>query len=321
MTCTSPNKAWKRRGDGVIVFDEPSRSDLAFHYYEALELPCQQCLDCRLRRASDWSLRIMHEASMHKCNCVVTLTYDEDHLPNRGMLNYRDVQLFIMRLRKAHPELRGALVYVCGCEYGKDGRPHYHIIFMGFDPSDKKEWSKSLGGTHLWLSDEVSELWRCGHVLVGELTKESADYVARYCVEKVTGERAKEYYRRVTDLDFGPPFVYWMPAECIRVSKGRAKPGEKTQFGRGIGARWLERFWSDVFPADHVVLRGGAELKPPRYYDKLLKRRDAEAFEVVRAKREAEALMPQRQADETPERRSVRAQCTRARAAFKKREL
>lgn len=313
MSCTSPLKAWKRRKDGSMLFNEPSRSELFLH--DALELPCQQCLDCRVQRASSWSLRIMHEASMHARNCVLTLSYRPEDLPHRGMLQYSDVQKFIRRLRDKVPGLDVA--YVCGCEYGEQlGRPHYHLILMGFDPDDKVSYGKAGDDSPLWTSKSMEELWKLGFVVVGQLSRESADYVARYCVSKVTGERAKEHYKR-QDADG----VYWLPPECIRVSKGRAKPGESLPFGRGIGARWLERYFSDVFPVDHVVLRGGLELKPPRYYDKLLKRRDAQTFEAIRAKREQEALTPQRQADETPERRSVRAQCTKARAAFKKRSL
>lgn len=32
----------------------------------------------------------------------------------------------------------------------------------------------------------------------------------------------------------------------------------------------MDRFFSDVYPVDRVVIRGGKISKPPRYYDKLL---------------------------------------------------
>jgi hypothetical protein len=36
----------------------------------------------------------------------------------------------------------------------------------------------------------------------------------------------------------------------------------------GIGSSWFAKYSSDVFPADHVIVRG-KECRPPRYYDKL----------------------------------------------------
>jgi hypothetical protein len=34
-----------------------------------------------------------------------------------------------------------------------------------------------------------------------------------------------------------------------------------------IGLNWLKKYWSDVYPRDHVTING-MKLKPPRYYDK-----------------------------------------------------
>ena len=77
----------------------------------------------------------MHEASMHMFNSFVTLTYDDDHLPEYNSLNYKHFQDFMKRLRKSHNRVR---FYMCG-EYGEDfSRPHYHaLLFNCFFP-DKK---------------------------------------------------------------------------------------------------------------------------------------------------------------------------------------
>ena len=57
----------------------------------------------------------MHEASMHMFNSFVTLTYDDDHLPEYNSLNYKHFQDFMKRLRKSH---NGVRFYMCG-EYDK----------------------------------------------------------------------------------------------------------------------------------------------------------------------------------------------------------
>jgi hypothetical protein len=72
----------------------------------------------------------------------------------------------------------------------------------------------------------------------------------------------------------------------------------------GIGHAWFDRFNSDVFPSDHVVVNG-KELKPPRYYDR--------CYEVICSPEELEMLKRKRirrarkfRENCTPERLEVR---------------
>ena len=111
--------------DGVKVFtDNLARNDVI----RRLSLPCGRCVGCRLERSRQWAVRCMHEASMHMFNSFVTLTYDDNHLPEYNSLNYKHFQDFMKRLRKSH---NGVRFYMCG-EYGEDfSRPHYHAIVTG----------------------------------------------------------------------------------------------------------------------------------------------------------------------------------------------
>ena len=93
MTCYHPVPAY-RTGTGV-VFSELRRHDILGR----IDLPCGQCIGCRMRRASDWELRVMHEASLWPVNCFVTLTYGRDQLPPHGSLCHEDYQKFMKRLR------------------------------------------------------------------------------------------------------------------------------------------------------------------------------------------------------------------------------
>ena len=34
----------------------------------------------------------------------------------------------------------------------------------------------------------------------------------------------------------------------------------------GIGSTWLDKFQTDVFPHDYMVVRGGIKSKPPKYF-------------------------------------------------------
>lgn len=92
--------------------------------------PCGQCLPCRINKRRVWTHRMILESYMHPYSCMVTLTYDDAHLPVGRQLSKKDLQDYIKRVRYAL-EPRRIRYYACG-EYGaRTHRPHYHIIFFG----------------------------------------------------------------------------------------------------------------------------------------------------------------------------------------------
>ncbi|HGJ5877695.1 MAG TPA: hypothetical protein ACHBZ9_01075 [Arsenophonus nasoniae] len=245
-----------------------------------VEVPCGQCIGCRLERSRQWAVRCMHEASLHEDNCFITLTYDEEHLDDHASLNKRDFQLFMKRLRKRFGE--GIRYFHCG-EYGELlQRPHYHACLFNFDFPDKTLWTVR-NGVRLYRSEALEELWPFGYSSIGSVTFDSAAYVARYITKKITGDNADEYYQG-------------REPEYITMSR---KPG--------IGAKWLEKYTEDVYPLDKVVLQTskGAKLaKPPRYYDKIYDLSNPSEFERIRAKRVRKASVHSE--DNTYERLAVR---------------
>jgi hypothetical protein len=252
--CTSPFPAW-RLEDGTIVFSERGK------VLQSLWLPCGQCVECRLERSRQWAVRVMHEASLWKENSYITLTYDDEHLPPDRSLRYEDFQLFMKRLRK-HFTGRRVRFYMCG-EYGETThRPHYHACLFNVGFADKL-YFKSTNGFKLYTSRLLRELWPLGSHLVGDVSFQSAAYVARYCMTKVTGQFAGQR----CDVSTGE--ISRFVPEFNHMS---LKPG--------IGAMWFDRFKSDVFPLDHVVVRG-SESRPPRYYDVKLARVDPDMMERV----------------------------------------
>lgn len=138
MSCYHPIAGF--RTPHGVVFSELRRHDIL----GSIELPCGQCIGCRMRRASDWSLRVMHEASLHKENCFVTLTYGRDKCPVDGSLLHEDFQKFMKRLRKRVGRVR---FYMCG-EYGPlNQRPHYHACLFGVSFSEGRvPMGKSASG-------------------------------------------------------------------------------------------------------------------------------------------------------------------------------
>lgn len=246
---------------------------------------------------------------MHKRSLFATLTYADEHLPGArpddfrypGDLDYRDFQLFAKRLRKAKGPFRH---YTCG-EYGERyWRPHFHSILFGVDFPDAYYWRMSSSGFRLYRSPALEKLWPYGQCEVGEVTFDSAAYVARYCMKKVTGEDAERHYQAVSEQTGE---VYSLTPEFVHMS---LKPG--------IGATWFEKYQSDVFPHDRVVVNG-VECRVPRYYDILLARKDAAAIIPHKIARMDNAL---RFADNnTPERLAARERVLKAQLSTKVRNV
>jgi hypothetical protein len=237
----------------------------------------------------------MHEASLYKNNCFLTLTYRTEKLPlsheidiNTGeviqyecipTLNKRDIVLFMKKLRKRFGE--GIRFFQCG-EYGeKFGRPHHHVLLFNFDFPDKYLWTIK-NGYRLYRSPSLEKEWPHGNSLIGNVTFESAAYVARYITKKITGDFAFEHYNT-------------RQPEYITMSR---RPG--------IGRTWFEEFHSNVYPADHCVVRNGNSTiigRPPKYYDYLFDLQDSATFERIKLKRLKFAKLSQ---DNTPDRLIVR---------------
>jgi len=238
---------------------------------------------------------------MHDQNCFITLTLDDDHLVYGGqqhaILVPRDLELFWKQLRKRTG--RRFRYFACG-EYGsKSNRPHYHACVFGLDFEDKKLW-KVENGINLYTSDFLDSVWKRGMCTVGDVTFESAAYVARYTMKKHT---------RLDALLKG------IPPEFIRMSRGgRGKHG----LG-GIGSSWYDKFKTDVFPHDKVSIRGGIQCKPPKYYSRKFKSESPLAYEDIEWNRYCYARSKWR--DNTPLRLGVRYRVKLAQIASLKRSL
>lgn len=197
------------------------------------------------------------------------------------------------RLRRwlGHKKLR---FFHCG-EYGEDTkRPHYHCILFGHDFSDKELKYTSKRGDKVYTSQKLDELWTHGHCSIGDVTFESAAYVARYVTKKITGEKALDHYNNI-NKETGEVLSERLP-EYTTMSR---RPG--------IGKNWFEKFNKDVFPYDEVVLRG-KRMKPPKYYSALYEQVEPEKYFAIKAQRKAAAKKPEVIADNIDPRLRVKEQ-------------
>lgn len=243
MSCNRPLVAF-RSASGSVVFKEPPVG-----HQGALSIPCGQCIGCRLDYSRGWATRCMHEVQMHRFNWFVTLTYDV----NPVSLDYSHFVKFMKRLRRRCDfKIR---FFMCG-EYGEQlGRPHFHALLFGLKLSDLKIFSQKEG-RKLFTSQFLTDVWGFGHVVVGDVTFDSAMYVASYAMKRITGEAAEKHY------------------QCVVAETGEIvdRQPEFCEMSRnpGIGAAWFDKYQDDLYNYDRCIVNG-AETRVPRYYDRKLR--------------------------------------------------
>lgn len=269
-------------------------------------------------------MRCVHEASKHQENCFITLTYAPEHLPYGASLVKKDFQDFMKRLRKKLGTRRVSFFH-CG-EYGDDpldaqylprsvetsrgtilGRPHYHALIFGFDFPDKTPWKKSHSGDQIFRSEILETLWPKGHSSIGAVTEQTAAYTAGYIFKKINGDEADSHYRfRLKDgsqVDLQP--------EYITMSRRPA-----------IGADWIAKYSDETYFHDEVIFRG-RPTKPPRFYDKQLRKENPSLFDLTKHDRTWKRLeqTEKLKSNNRPKRLKVREKVTRARISLYKRNL
>lgn len=269
MPCSSPNAAVRLPGKTVNgkqrikIFGKALSSE-----FQAQQLlPCGQCIHCRLEKSREWAIRLVQENKSHDESCFLTLTYDDDHVPINGSLIKSDFQTFFKDLRGRLDYYGEAKIKFFGVgEYGeKSGRPHYHALIFGQSfrcpigqcVGDEVEPARS--GARQFVHGVLSEVWPKGRHRISEVSFESAAYVARYALKKVTGAAKEDHY-------------------------GERVP-EFLSSSNGIGRGHFEAWKEDIYPQDRVVVPGRGQFAPPRYYDRLLEKADPEMYAKVQAQR------------------------------------
>lgn len=246
MACYHPLSAW-RHPLYLSNGGERRLSFVPFPGWNEIKVPCGQCIGCRLERSRQWALRCVHESTLHKHNCFLTLTYDDLHLPEGGSLNIEDITKFMKRLRKRVEPLKIRFLQ-CG-EYGSEFlRPHHHALIFGYDFPDKELFFRSSSGELTYRSAELETLWPFGFSSIGDLTFESAAYVCRYVLKKITGKNADEHYNG-------------LKPEFITMSR---RPG--------IASDFFDKFSDDMYPKDFITIRDGQRCRPAKFYDRLYER-------------------------------------------------
>lgn len=262
------------------------------------EIPCGKCTDCRLAYSREWATRCMLEARYYEHNQFVTLTYDPEKVPlsigcdletgeicEKGTLVPDDLKKFMKDLRRYyehHYNHTGIRFYACG-EYGSKeeyidrhgnkrvgtARPHFHLIIFNLPVKDKEYFFTNKNHDRIYTSQILFEkIWKKkGIVGIGDVTFESAAYVARYVMKKLKGPNAEENYK-----------LQGIEPEFVRMSR---KPGIAYQF--------FEENKDKIYDLDEIWITNNKGLaqkvKPSKYYDRLFDLDSPEAMKAIKERR------------------------------------
>lgn len=228
-------------------------------------LPCGTCEQCRIDQSNQTSTRALIEAQKWPKNAFVTLTYDNEHLPKDRSLKMRDLQLFWKRLRKKY----NIRYLACG-EYGpKTHRPHYHAIIFNYWPTDCKIHSINHQEDVLYISEELSKIWKNGFCIVAPVNYETCAYVARYVVKKAFGITAIKIKRK--------------EAEFRVSSRNPGIGGPTEEIWRNWGVPIKTKTGVQIKPIPNYTRQKMREENPVRYFE--LAKKNAHALkEIARAK-------------------------------------
>lgn len=223
-------------------------------------VPCNKCANCRARKVSEWSFRLMQEEKHAKWAYFITLTYNDKVLPytRNGFrtVHKRDLQLFFKRLRKFQsskryckkagvPYIEQPIKYYGVGEYGgRFKRPHYHVILFNASP------------------ELVERAWTAGHVHYGFVSGASVGYTMKY---------------------IGKP-------SSVPIHRNDDRTPEFSLMSKGLGECYLTKNmiqWhnhsTSVVESRYHVMCNGVKIAMPRYYRERLYTKDdknAIAFKI-----------------------------------------
>lgn len=254
-------------------------------------LPCRKCTSCLLSSSKEWASRLVLESLNWKNNIFLTLTYDDEHLPylditpdyfdvfpdeeelpNNPTLLPAHLQKFMKDFRRYldyHYNFHGLRFY-CAGEYGsKSDRPHYHIIVFNVPDEFCDTFhleTTNFRGERYFTSSVISQLWKYGFHVIGDLSYDSCSYVARYCLKK-RYQYGDDYYLRKNVL---PEF-------------------QRSSNRPGISRSYYDSHKDTIYDVDQILIsrkgKNPLRVKPFSYYDRKFSIDDPEAMASIKAQR------------------------------------
>lgn len=305
MPCYNPTRV-TMSGDHRLKWGTDWRYASYDHGETVVNIACRQCVGCNQGTQREWAVRGFHEAQLHTefwrdedthitteipNSSVLTLTYNEEHLPPDGALVHDDFQRFMKRLRirrNRRGDKRPLRYFMCGEYGGKTARPHFHAVMFGETFSDRYTEQSRDGQTNQ-MSYELDDLWsqapfegaaatNIGRATVDDFTFAGASYVAGYVAKKAVKGHQGPIIKTVDEFDV----TRFIP---------KSPEYRKMSTHPGLGAEWLLKpsNLASTYSIDAVKISQWT-FPVPKYYDLLLQRKRPELVsDVINNRRAAQA--------------------------------
>lgn len=233
---------------------------------------CRFCWQCENNRVNDLVGRCIAEQQYSLQTFSVTLTYREDH-PSAVILNYKDVQDFLKRLRRK----MGVVRYIVAGEYGsKKGRAHWHIVLFfkskelkrSYNPDDKDPWDYTLnqridwkpwphGFVYFQRPDYGGFAYAMKYALKDQAMQASSGHLAMSKKPPLGAQFFEELAQRYVDQAIAPKHLFYSFPEVL---DNKRRPREfmiqgktRENFFSSFQSKWeaqrpdQEMPWSDCF--------------------------------------------------------------------------
>lgn len=260
--------------------------------YKIQQIPCGQCIGCRLDYSKEWANRGYLESLYWDNNYFITLTYDDDHININdyvedeegftytndgewgGTLIPKDLQLFIKRLRKymkTHHDNDNIRYMACGEYGGQTARPHYHLIVFNLNlPTESFYNPRIINKNYYYQNSVIEKCWKYGFSNICPSNWNTIGYVARYITKKINGKESDQYY----------------------AEKGQVKEFFRVSLKPAIGEQYYRDHWQEIYERDEIIIvnrAGAVASKPPKYFDELFKKDHPEEYKILQRKRQRES--------------------------------
>lgn len=161
------------------------------------------------------------------------------------------------------------------------GRAHYHAVLFGM-PGCVYGVTRKLNGGCCQFCDLYQRTWNLGHVFVGQLSRDSAQYVAGYCTKKMTGRDDKRLYGRYPEFPArsnDPPIgadALWDVASMMIKYGLDEKAGDVPPFLEHGGKRWpLDRTMRERLRVMIGREKGASDASSDKIYQEMQPVREA----------------------------------------------
>ena len=259
MSCLDPRIAYQaglnENGKKYVRF-APIRFEWSINEYRKrygdnlFLMPCGKCVGCQLDKARDWATRCVLESQYYDEGCFLTLTFDDVHYPgNVSIATLRKIVVdnFIEKLRDDGIKLR----YFGCCERGSiTKRLHFHVIIFGYKPKDMVFYKVGSNGDFLYNSSYLQSKWDKGFIVVGDLSYQSAGYVARYTMKKVDDDGSFIFMSNRPGIGF-----QYLKDNAEKIIDSDCVYGQFGDLHTAPVPRFFNRFLSEWFPEKYAKLQ------------------------------------------------------------------